>query len=283
MRAFCLGLMFVALSLAGCDMGAERSGDVLRAGEKIDAPFLEAYAQRMAGEKEYAGGLTPELVLERVQNMDALIAEGRDQGLSELPQFRQAVHQFKGELLMRALQPDLVPEIPRDMVTDEEVRAFFDANKEIYSLPDLYTATLLVAHEKARLEEMDDPREWETSRGEEVELRTVQRRPLSALSAPWREELLKMEEGEISPVLSHEDQWVRIRLDGVERERLQDFEARKEFIRNDLIFSRYRALWQEAYSKLREKHGVIIDDAVAEAFKADFVNPLQEEGEDDET
>lgn len=93
---------------------------------------------------------------------------------------------------------------------------------------------------------------------------------------------MKMEEGDVSPVLRDEDQWVRLRLDGVERERLQDFEARKEYIRNDVIFSRYRALWQEAYSRLRDKHGVAIDEPVAESFAADFVNPLQEEGEDDE-
>jgi len=218
--------------------GGGTKGDEIAASAEMDEAFLRAYARRMFAAKEHAGRVTPEYVLEHVQNMEALIAEGRARNLDRLPEFRQAVHQFQAELLLRTMQPDLVPEIPRDSVTNEDARVFFQENIRLYALPDLYLATMFHTREK----------------GEAVVLGGA---------------------GSCGPVMMREDSFVVLCLDGVQRDRTQDFETRKEFIRNDVLYSRYREAWREVYAGLRERHGVSVDPGVAERFT---VEGLREDG-----
>jgi hypothetical protein len=51
---------------------------------------------------------------------------------------------------------------------------------------------------------------------------------------------------------------------------LQDFDERKEYIRNDVLYARYRKAWQDVYAMLREKHDVRIEPGAAEAFTSSF-------------
>lgn len=285
-----LFIILISCLLAACQevevsqwTGGGAKGDAIAASAEMDEAFLRAYARRMFAAKEHAGRVTPEYVLEHVQNMEALIAEGRAREMDRLPEFRQAVHQFQAELLLRALQPDLVPEIPRDSVTDEDAKAFFQENIQLYALPDLYTVTMFHTREEgeavilggAESREVLDA-EAETLPG--VEAKTLEPMALERFPEEWVESLQTLEPESCGPLLMREDSFVVLCLEELQQGRAQDFEARKEYIRNDVLYSRYREAWRTAYAKLRERHGVGIDSGVAERFMVEGLRG-EEEGE----
>lgn len=275
-----LAVIVAMILFTACGIEEKQQERLSDAHEKIGVEFLEAYARRMAGATEHPGRVTPDYVLDHVRNMDALIAEGRARGLVRVPEFRQAVHQFKAELLLRALQPDLVPEIPRESITDVEARAYFDDNIHAYSLPDLYTVTEFSAGRAEDLENIQDPASGGTMPPQGVVVRNHEARQANRFQTQWRSVLEDLEPGDLGPVLPDRDGFVRFRLDSVETGRLQDFEERKEYIRNDVLYARYRKAWQEAYDMLREKHDITIDPDIVREFTLSLERPFESGGQD---
>lgn len=273
-----LFIAFISCFLAACQevevsqlTGSGTEGDAISASAEIDEAFLRAYARRMFAAKKHAGRVTPEYVLEHVQNMEALIAEGRAREMDRLPEFRQAVHQFQAELLLRALQPDLVPEISRDSVTDEDAKAFFQENIHLYALADLYTVTMFHTREKGEAVILGGAKGREELHAEAallpgVEAKTLEPMTLERFPEEWKESLQALEPESCGPLLMREDSFVVLCLEELQQGRTQDFETRKEYIRNDVLYSRYREAWRTAYAELRERHGVGIDSGVAERF-----------------
>ncbi len=274
-----LFIFFISTMLVGCQEvevshltgGGEKAGDTV-VSERMDDAFLLAYARRMTEAKEHAGRVTPEYVLEHVRNMESLIREAHEQGFTELAEFRQAVHQFQAELLLRTLQPDLVAEIPRESITDEDVRGFFEDNIGMYALPDIYGATVFhtLDEGEAGLLGGADGRAALDAEAEAlpgVEVLTLDPMPLERFPGEWAQTILSLEIGECGPVVMHEDRFAVLCLEEALTNRTQDFEQRKEYIRNDVLYSRYRQAWREAYEHLREKHGVEIDPEAAELFR----------------
>lgn len=274
-----LFIFFISTMLVGCQEvevshltgNGEKAGDTV-VSERMDDAFLLAYARRMTEAKEHAGRVTPEYVLEHVRNMESLIREAHEQGFTELAEFRQAVHQFQAELLLRTLQPDLVAEIPRESITDEDVRAFFEENIGMYGLPDIYAATVFhtLDEGEAGLLGSADGRAALDAEAEAlpgVEVLTLDPMPLERFPGEWAQTILSLEIGECGPVVMHEDRFAVLCLEEALTNRTQDFEQRKEYIRNDVLYSRYRQAWREAYEHLREKHGIEIDPEVAERFR----------------
>lgn len=265
-----LVLSVLLFFLVACEIDGTRQKETAAFTEDIDVQFLQAYAGRMINSREHGGALTPEYVLEHVQNMESITAEGIARGLDRLSEFRQAVHQFKAELMLRALQPDLVPEINRDGITDEEARAYFEENIHAYSLPDLYEVTLFMARTAEDLADLERLSAEAASSYPDLEIERLDPRPLDRFPPKWRSVLEDLIPGDQGPALSHEDGFLRLRLDHVETERLQDFDARKEYIRNDVLYFRYRKAWQETYDMLRKKHGVRIEPDIAREFTSSF-------------
>lgn len=273
---FISGFLAVLLFTAGCEVADAPRGQASGVITALDESFLRAYAQRMSTAKEHAGRVTPEYVLEHVQNMEALLAEGRARKLDQLPEFRQAVHQFQAELLLRTMQPDLVPEIPRDSITDEDAQAFYQENSERYALPDLYTVTLFYTREEGEALILGAAKDRETLEAEAallpgVETQTMEPMALGRFPEAWAASLPALELGSCSPVVMHEDGFVVLCLEDVQQNRMQDFEARKEYIRNDVLFARYREAWRAVYAKLRETHGVRVDPGVAQRFTEEWL------------
>lgn len=265
--------LLLGLGLAGCD--APRSS-LASQGDDIDKALLLAYAQRLASTQGNAEVVTPDYVLDHVQNMQALIAEGEAQGITRLPEFRQAVHQYQGELLMKTLKKDLVTEIAPEDITDEELRAFYDENPQHFTLPDRYSVSVLRASDEAAVAVLTavaaGDLELEAARERPgIEHDRLAERPLSALPADWRPVLAELEPGEVSQ-LPDGERSLLLRLDAVERDRQRSFEDEVKNIRNSILYNRYRTAWQEAFNKLRERHGIEVAPETAESFVAEYVN-----------
>lgn len=277
MRIKLIVLVMILILSAGC-AGSDESGEAGAKGN-IDAGLLQAYAGHLAESDDHPEDISPEYVLEHVQNMEALIAEGKKQGLLEIDEFKQAVHQFKSRLIMQTLQPELVPEISRDSITDEETRKYFEEHEQAYRLPDLYRVNMAYASDEQEIRDLlsrmqdqaADMREL-TREMEGVEFQELDPGPLNRIPEEYRDVLQDMEPGEVSRIMSPEDEHLVLILEEVDRDRVQNFEERKEYIRNDALYSQYRQAWQEAYTRLREKHQVFVHEEEAERFRENF-NP----------
>jgi hypothetical protein len=274
MRKICstLVIIFILFLALGCADQEVPGPEVSTDSRHLDADLLKAYAVRLARDENNKTDHSQDTILEHVQNMEALIAEGRARGFDEIPQYRQAVHQFKAELMHRVLQPDLVPEISRESISDEEVRAFFEKSISNYSLPDLYSVTIMSAEDKEVAEEfLSTVQEGQSIEDQaemrDIELQALKSMPLVRYPQEWQDLLESFEPGEMSAVLEHGQGYVVLRLDAAEKNRTQDFEQRKEYIRNDLLYSRYNQAWRDAFADLREKHGIRVDPEAAERFK----------------
>ena len=273
-----LAVLAVFLLLAGCSAGPREGQDAAQGHEgEITTGFLEAYARQIEQSEHHPGPVEPDNVVAHVANMQALIAEGRARGITDLPQFRQAVHQFKANLLLETMQADMVPDISRDDITDEEARKYFEAHEQVYRLPDLYRVSMIHAADEqkirgllSRIQDEASLMQELTAEMPEVTVQEMDPRPLNRIPEKYREALQDMKPGDVSRVMRRDDQYLVLRLEEVSRNRVQDFDERKEYIRNDVLYSRYRQAWQEAYAELREKHKIAIDDAVAEDFAASF-------------
>lgn len=264
-------IIFIFFLVLGCSDQDVPAPAASNDSHHLDADLLKAYADRLARDENNKTDHSLETILEHVQNMEALIVEGRARGFTDMPQYRQAVHQFKAELMHRVLQPDLVPEIPRESISDEEVRAFFEENISSYSLPDLYSVTMMSMESKDVAEEflsavqeglsIDDQTEMH-----DVELQTLKSMPLIRYPQEWQNLLENFEPGEKSSILEHGDGFVVLRLDAVEKNRTQDFEERKEYIRNDALYAHYNQAWRDTYAQLRATHNISVDEEEADRF-----------------
>lgn len=269
-------IIFVFFLAPGCADQGEPGPEVSNDSRQVEAELLKAYADRLSRSDGKKVDYSPENILEHVQNMEALIAEGEARGFDEIPQFQQAVHQFKAELMHKTLQPDLVPEISRDSISDEEVRTFFEENIENYSLPDLYSVTIIGAKTREELDQFLITTEEHvfseelTGKMPETDIQTLESMPLSRYPQEWQGLLENLEAGEKTSILEHEDEFVVLRLDAVEKERFQDFEERKEYIRNDALYARYNQAWKDAYASLREDHDIRVDPAEKQKFIKEY-------------
>jgi hypothetical protein len=265
--------LLLGLGLAGCDAP---QWSLTGQSDDIDKPLLLAYAQRLSGTQGNSEAVTPDYVLDHVQNMQALIAEGEAQGVTQLPEFRQAVHQYQGELLMKTLKDGLVEEIAPEEITADDLRAFFEENPQHFALPDRYSVSVLRASDEAAIEILKTVAagdlDLEAAGGRPgIESMTLTEQPLAALPAAWHPVLTSMEPGSLSQLLPDGERTVLVRLDAVERDRQRSFEDEKKNIRNSIIYNRYRNAWQEAFAKLRERHGVEVAPETAESFVAEYV------------
>ncbi|TWI76727.1 parvulin-like peptidyl-prolyl cis-trans isomerase protein [Desulfobotulus alkaliphilus] len=275
-RYLICGLLLLCL-LAGCgsQQVPENKNQI---SQHMDQAFLDAYARRMQEGRD--ASLSAEQVLEHVQNMEALIAEARIRKLHDIPEFRQALHQFQAELFMHTLQPDLVKEIPRESISNEETMAFFEKHKEQhYSLPDLYTLRIAMSEDTEELYRLRELMDSQQPAENSSSLRLLSPRPLEQFPAPWQEALQGMKEGDTSPVLKHGNGFAVLRLESIETERFHDLEERMEYIRNDALYARYRNAWKKAYEDLREIHGIRMDSALSDAFAAGFAHSSGKAGE----
>lgn len=269
-------IIFIFFLVSGCSDQQAPEPEVSTDSRQVEADLLKAYADRLARSNDNEVNFSPENILEHVQNMEALIAEGEARGFDDIPQFRQAVHQFKAELMHKTLQPDLVPEISRDSISDEEVRAFFEENIKNYSLPDLYSVTIIVTKSREELNQFLSTTEEDVFSEEmagkmpETDIQMLESMPLSRYPQEWQSFLENFEPGEKSSMLEHGDGFVVIRLDAVEKNRTQNFEERKEYIRNDALYARYNQTWKEAYSSLREDHDIRVDPVEKQKFFKEY-------------
>ncbi|MBN2231408.1 MAG: hypothetical protein JW781_01125 [Deltaproteobacteria bacterium] len=109
-------------------------------GGRFTAADLDAHRRVLQRKPQFRRGadqLTPEFVLDHAVNMATIVAEARRLGLFNDPRVQSEINQFTADLVLRVMKTELVAEIDRTRVTDDEVRRHYEANRDRYGAQNL--------------------------------------------------------------------------------------------------------------------------------------------------
>jgi hypothetical protein len=213
-------------------------------------------------------------VLEHAVNMEMIIKEGIEKKLHLNPELRAKLHMQMASVFLEALKNELVPEIKRDSISDKEVKEYYMANKTSYDQPDKYSFYLIKSLDGEDLEKLVS--QFETNEitidivktDHETEFRSKSN--ILFLDPVLKDTLEKSGEKKISSPIDYKNSRYLVYIDEIIKGKPCDFEKKKEYIRNDVLYSKYKKAWQNTYENLREKYGVEIDTASFEKLKKEL-------------
>ncbi|GAB6096245.1 peptidylprolyl isomerase PrsA [Desulfatiferula olefinivorans] len=273
--AFLVGLVLTGFVL-GCGMSDSGGSVVARyKGGVLTAEDLAAHREILEKQKQFRDKpeqLTPEFVFDHAVNMEMIIAKGLKENLHLDPRIRAELHRQMSELFLKVMQDRLVEKIDRDSLTDEMVRAHYDEHIEAYTTPETY-GIRLIAHDdpafladlKAKIEEGDVAFD-DAARTHSSDEKTRSRggdagtRALSSYRPAWRPVIEALSVDGLSDPFAYEDRYYLIQLTRKTEKQVQSFDEKKEYIRNDLLYARYREAWQTCYDGLRKEFRLMVDD-----------------------
>jgi hypothetical protein len=256
----------VWLVLTGCgEKGNERVAVRFKGGS-LTIEDLEAHRQMLEKQgtfKDNPERLTGEYVLDHAVNMEMIIAKGLKEELHLDPTIRAKIHGYMSDLFLKVMQDKLVPAIERDSFTEEEVKAYYDKNIENYRVKPLYRLKLIEhkdpgflvslkesiqsgkeTFESAAKKHSSD--ESTKNKGGDTGSRGIDRyRP------DWRVVIEPLTAGQISDPVKIGDHHYLFKVAEKTEPVQPSFEEKKAYVRNDLLFARYRDEWRKTYDKLK--------------------------------
>lgn len=281
MKQCWMWLLLVAVLTGGCTEPVV--DEVVRfKGGNITVKDLEVHAGKLARRKEYAGSperLTPEAVLQHAINMEMLIAAGLDRKLHLDPKVREEIHGFMSDLFLKMLGSELVPEILREDIGEEDIRAYYEQHRDIYKEPDQVALSWIRTENRELADKISETVRngqmtfEEAGADSPVKKGSYPLRPLNRYPASWRPVISGLDKGLVSlPVAGKEESHI-LRLDDFLPGKPLDYEERREYIRNDVLYAKYREAWDKAYENLRRKHEVQVNEDNFRHFSESFRPP----------
>ncbi|ABA88129.1 peptidylprolyl cis-trans isomerase PihF, PpiC-type [Syntrophotalea carbinolica DSM 2380] len=274
-------LLLAAVLLVGCS--EQKKGDNVLAtfeGGSLTVEDVQAHLRKLKKNSRYRNNpelLTPEYAFDHAVNMEMVIAKGLKENLHLDPNIRAEIHGFMANLFLKVMQDRLVPQIDKARFTEEEVKAYFDAHPESYVTPALYDVRIIKAADKAELESLvaelgggltfeEAVRTHSTDAATREKGGAVGRRPLKRFRPDWRGIVEKLEPGKVSEPTAIGDSWYLLKLEGKTEPVSHVYEDKKAYVRNDLLYTRYREAWQGTYEKLKKEFSLKIDDVRLQDF-----------------
>ena len=276
-----LVIVVLLLVVGGCSANSEDEQVLARfEGGVITVADVEAHLQSMKRDSRFRKQpelLTPEFAFEHALNMEMIIARGLELNLHRDPVIRNKLHEQMSDLFVKLLQDQLIETIDRSSITDEEVRAFYEENKKQYLIPASYhvhafsvapeqvesvqqalTARLITFAEAARHYGLEED---ERERGGDTGMRSLRR-----FQPEWRPVVKSLPVAEVVGPKEIGGKSYMLMLERKTEPKQRDFEKRKEYIRNDVLYSRYQNQWQDVYDELRRNYKVEIKDELLQRY-----------------
>lgn len=274
-------LLLAALLLAGCP--GQKDGDNVLAtfeGGNLTVEDVQAHLRKIKNNPRFRNDpdmLTPANAFDHALNMELVIAKGLKEQLHLDPDIRAEIHGFMADLFLKVMQDRLVSRIDKTSFSDEEVKAFFDDHPESYSSPALYDVRIIKAADRAALESVaarltgglpfeEAARVHSTDAATREKGGAIGRRSLKRFRPDWRGIVEKLEPGKVSGPTAIGDSWYLLKLAEKTEPVPQVYEDRKAYVRNDLLYARYRQAWQETYDMLKKEFSLKVDDDRLEKF-----------------
>lgn len=277
-------VIVLALMLAGCSPGSNNKANVVARfdGGVLTTEDIAAHYNALKRQDKYRQQpemLTPEFVFEHALNMEMIIAKGLQKQLHLDAYIRQDLHKHMSNLFLKVLEGEMIQTIDKDSLSEEEVRAFYEANKDVYHRPAYYnlrafevsadqgeevmaklTSGELNFNEAAFTYALGDK---EKQNGGQTGSRTLRR-----FQPAWRPVIESLVVGRLTGPVQIDGKSYVLLLDKKSLPQQYSFEDKAAYVRNDLLYNLYRDQWQQAYDKLRQEFRVEINhDRLSSFYK----------------
>jgi hypothetical protein len=277
-------VVLVILMLSGCSSDSDKNRVLARfVGGVLTEADVDAHLKRMKRDSRFRDKpelLTREFAFEHALNMEMIIARGLELDLHRDPVIRDELHGFMSDLFMRLLQDQLIEPVDRDQISEEEMVEFYENNREQYQQPVRYHLHAF-SIDAARSEEIRATLDEDTLSFAEAAARyalksheresggNTGKRTLRRFQPSWRNIVAGLEVGEVSGPHLIDEEWYMLLLSEKTEPYHYSFEERREYIRNDVVYSRYQEQWRRVYDELRRKYDVKIDETNLKNYSTD--------------
>ena len=269
---FCL-----LVTLAGCSQNDKPGDNVLArfeggvlTTEDIDAHLMSL--KRRSEFKDKPEMLTPEFAFDHALNMEMIIARGLEENLHEDAYIRNDLHQQMSDLFLKILRDRLVTEINPESITEEEVKKYYDDNREAYTVQPRYAlrafevdpsqaGTIVEKIQNGSLSFDEAVSQYALNKREKESRGKTGSRTLRRFQPSWRPVVDSLEVGVVSSPSEIDGKTYILLLDSKTEASLQKFEERKGYILNDVLYSRYREQWQQLYDEMKKQYKVDVNDS----------------------
>lgn len=269
--------LWVLVTLTACSQSNEHADNVLvrfegglLTSQDIDAHLLSL--KRRSEFRDKPEMLTPEFAFEHALNMEMIIARGLDEKLHEDAYIRNDLHRQMSDLFMDILKDTLITEIDPKSITEEEIKQYYEDNKDSYTVKSKYKLSAFEVDKEQAGAVVEKLRDKSISFEEAVSqyalnARDKERagktgtRTLRRFQPPWRPVVESLEVGVVNGPTEIDGKIYILLLENKTEPHLYTFEERKAYIRNDVLYSRYRQQWQQIYDDMKKQYKVDINDS----------------------
>jgi len=290
-RSVMILAIFLAAIPAGCRSSAKDATAVRFDGGSLTIEDLSAHREMLRGQaafREHPERLTPEFIVDHAINMEMIIAKGLKERLHLDPRVRARIHHFMSDLFLKVMQDTLVPPMDREQFTEAEVRAYFDGHMDSYRIPPHYGVRLIRHDDAAFLSDLRQRIEagqesfTDAARAHSTHAATAGKggyagkRALNRFRPEWRKSFEELPVDGMSQPVRIKDAYYLFQVIEKTEPRIPDYESKKAYVRNDLLYARYREAWRETYDRLRREFKVDTDTDALHTF-------LRQEGKNEKT
>lgn len=270
-------LVAVAIVTAGSLWGCTRKDDAVARfkGGILTVQDLDAHYEKLKKSNVFRNKreeLTPEFVFDHALNMEMIIARGLEEKLHLDPRIRAEIHGFMSDLFLKIMQDSLVPEIKKEEFTETQLKEFYQTHKESYTPPSLLSVRMIKTADESRA--MEARRKIETRQMGFMEAAEtystdsqtaghggdIGTRALEKFRPAWQEIIGTLEPDQLTGPHRIKDAWYLFELTAKTEPMVHSFEEKKAYIRNDLLYAKYREAWQDTYDRLKDQYKVKVDE-----------------------
>ncbi|MBM9612849.1 peptidyl-prolyl cis-trans isomerase [Desulfobulbus rhabdoformis] len=231
--------------------------------------------------------LTPEFVFDHALNMEMIIAKGLAEGLHHDPRVRAILHEQMSDLFLKIMEEKLITPVDRNSITEEEMLTFYEQHKDQYQEKSRYTLSAFSvdpnkateaanAIQKGQLDFATAAASYALDKEERKNGGKTGTRPLRRFQPAWQPVVEQLELGVVSgPIQLDGKAWI-MRLEGKTPPHQYSFEEKRPYIRNDVLYARYRDQWQSVYDGLKKQFNVRIDQKLLDDFYQQAKSPEQQ-------
>jgi len=271
----------ILITITGCKDGANKNVIAEFKGGSLTTQDLSAHYEKLKKSRTFKGRteeLTPDVVFDHALNMEMIIAKGLDEKLHLDPRIRAEIHEFMSDLFLRVMQDSLVPKIKKEDFTQEQLKQFYTEHKDNYKTKALYTVKMIKTQSSESAEAIIEKlktvvfdfnglaAEYSTDEKSKNRGGDIGQRSLLKFKKEWRPVISSLETGKVSgPHKIGEDYYI-FKLTNKTQPVQYSFKEKQAYIKNDLLYVKYKEVWQNTYDRLKKEFKVEIDENNLNAF-----------------
>ena len=276
-------MILIVIPFTACkEKGSSDATSVVKfKGGSLTTQDLDAHYKKLKKSQQFKNRseqLTPKFVFDHALNMEMIITKGLAEQLHLDPRIRAEIHEFMSGLFLKIMQDKLVPKINKDDFTEKELKKFYNEHKENYKTKEIYSVKMiktksLASADKAILKiktrQYDfagAATEYSLDKKSRNRNGNIGNRALTKFNKDWQPVISSLETGKVSGPHKIKDAYYVFKLINKTEPYQFSFEKKRAYIKNDLLYVKYKEEWQKTYDKLKKEYNVEINEKTLAAY-----------------